>query len=132
MIAPELLGRTRRTVFHGKGVEGSFFLVDARDFWIKWRAISSERNQPTTFDAVVELFAAYERGYTIARRHEEPAHDPDAMDIDSGAFTALQGRQGGRETRTCHNCGKRGHLACACRSRNRRQGETSPAPASGN
>ncbi|KAJ5554846.1 hypothetical protein N7535_007289 [Penicillium sp. DV-2018c] len=98
-------------------------------FQAEW---AKERNQPTTFDGVVELFAAYERGYTIAKRHEEPAHDPDAMDIDSGALTALQGRQGGRGTRTCYHCGKRGHLARACRSRNRRQDEASPAPASGN
>ncbi|KAJ5482241.1 hypothetical protein N7475_001053 [Penicillium sp. IBT 31633x] len=44
----------------------------------KW---AEERDQPKSIEGVIARFAAYERGRTIARRHETSTRDPDAMDL---------------------------------------------------
>lgn len=83
----------------------------------KW---AEERDQPKTIKDVIFRFAQYEQGRAIARKHEGPsARHPDAMDVDT-TINVIEKRpprpfMGPKETRDCHNCGKRGHLARACR-----------------
>lgn len=82
----------------------------------KW---AEERDQPKDFQAVIVRFAQYEQGRAIARRHETTSRHPDAMDIDGKVLTAADSSArpttSSKETRECHNCGKKGHLARNCR-----------------
>jgi hypothetical protein len=83
----------------------------------KW---AEERDQPKTIKDVIFRFAQYEQGRAIARRHEgSSVRHSDAIDIDT-AVNSIESRPARgppafKETRECHNCGKRGYLARACR-----------------
>ncbi|KAJ5695585.1 hypothetical protein N7536_005997 [Penicillium majusculum] len=80
------------------------------EYQAKWAV---EREQPTVLLEVVSLFIGYERGLTIARHHQNGSNasaGPDEMDL-SVVTSRPPALQPTKETRSCHNCGKPGHLA---------------------